>query len=103
MPVWQKVCDLAALPGPGVCSVRLSEINVAVFRLADSRLLALEDRCPHRGAPLSQGTVFDSDKVACLDHGWCIRLTDGEVEPPDVGRATTFQVKVEAGAVLVLV
>ena len=103
MPSWLKACDLADLAGPGVRSVRLGEINVAVFRLADSRLLALEDRCPHRGALLSQGVVFNSDKVACLDHGWCIRLTDGQVEPPDAGHVTTFQVKVEAGAVFVLV
>ncbi|MEO8626957.1 MAG: Rieske 2Fe-2S domain-containing protein [Betaproteobacteria bacterium] len=103
MAIWLKVCDHAALAGPGVCSVRLGEINVAVFRLADARLLALEDRCPHRGALLSQRVVFDSDKVACLDHGWCIRLTDGEVEPPDAGHVITFQVKVEAGAVFVLV
>ncbi|CAN5462739.1 aromatic ring-hydroxylating dioxygenase subunit alpha [soil metagenome] len=38
------------------------------FRSQDGRVVALEDRCPHRMAPLSRGLVRD-DTIACAYHG----------------------------------
>jgi nitrite reductase/ring-hydroxylating ferredoxin subunit len=39
---------------------------VAVFRAADDRVFALDDRCPHKGGPLSQGIVHDG-RVLCVE------------------------------------
>lgn len=100
---WLSVCTVEELVSAGVQTVALPELRAAVFRLADQQLFAIEDRCPHRGARLSSGVVYDGDKVACLDHGWCIRLTDGGVEPPEHGCVRTFPVKVEDGQVFVLI
>jgi nitrite reductase [NAD(P)H] small subunit len=66
---WRRVCVLDELPMPGVRTLAVSGLSVAVFRLADGRLYAIEDRCPHRGARLSAGVIYDGDKVACMDHG----------------------------------
>ena len=33
------------------------------------KVSALDDHCPHRGIPLSDGT-FDGDQVECCYHGW---------------------------------
>lgn len=98
---WLQVCELHELPCPGVRTLTLPDLNVAVFRLADGRMFGIEDRCPHRGARLSAGVVYDSDKIACLDHGWGIRLTDGGVEAPEQGCVRTFPVKVEDSLVFV--
>jgi len=100
---WLPVCALDDLPCAGVSTLALPELQVAVFRLADERILAIEDRCPHRGARLSAGVVYDGDKIACMDHGWGIRLTDGEVEAPEQGCVRTFPVKVKDGLVFVRV
>jgi nitrite reductase (NADH) small subunit len=100
---WRQVCALHELPCAGVKTLTLPDMNVAVFRLADGRMFGIEDRCPHRGARLSAGVVYDGDKIACLDHGWGIRLTDGGVEAPEQGCVTTFPVKVEDGLVFVLI
>jgi nitrite reductase (NADH) small subunit len=98
-----RVCSEAELGAPGVRTVLTPSGQIAVFRLADGRLAAIEDRCPHRGALLSAGAVYDGDKVACLDHGWTIRLTDGCVEPPEQGCVRTFPVEVVEGSVFVSV
>ena len=100
---WIRVCGQDELTAPAVTTVATAAGQIAVFRLDDGRLLAIEDRCPHRGALLSTGAVYDGDKVACLDHGWTVRLSDGEVEPPEQGCVRTFPVKVEDGSVFVLV
>ncbi len=42
---------------------------VALARLGDGRVLALDDRCPHRQAPLSAGCV-QGDGLQCPYHGW---------------------------------
>jgi nitrite reductase (NADH) small subunit len=100
---WLQVCTLHELSRAGVRTLALPELNVAVFRLADGRVFAIEDRCPHRGARLSAGVIYDADKIACLDHGWGIRLADGEAEAPEQGCVLTFPVKVEDGLVFVLI
>jgi nitrite reductase (NADH) small subunit len=100
---WLLVCALDELLCARVRTLALPDLNVAVFRLADGRMSGIEDRCPHRGARLSVGVVYDGHKIACLDHGWGIRLTDGGVEAPEQGCVTTFPVKVECGFVFVLI
>jgi phenylpropionate dioxygenase-like ring-hydroxylating dioxygenase large terminal subunit len=42
---------------------------IALVRNSDGAVWALEDRCPHRGAPLSSGTLQKSG-ITCPYHGW---------------------------------
>ncbi|MFZ6874985.1 Rieske 2Fe-2S domain-containing protein [Undibacterium sp. Di27W] len=60
------------------CSAQLKQKPLAVtildkplvlVRLPSGELLALEDRCPHRQVPLSQGQVT-ADGLQCPYHGW---------------------------------
>jgi phenylpropionate dioxygenase-like ring-hydroxylating dioxygenase large terminal subunit len=48
-------------------------------RRLDGGVAALEDRCPHRGVPLSLGKQEFPDTVTCPYHAWTFRLTDGEL------------------------
>ncbi|QVL57788.1 MAG: aromatic ring-hydroxylating dioxygenase subunit alpha [Simkaniaceae bacterium] len=42
---------------------------LVMFRGKEGKIIVLEDRCPHRGVPLSKGKV-DSDGIVCPYHGW---------------------------------
>jgi vanillate O-demethylase monooxygenase subunit len=42
---------------------------VVLYRTADGSVAALQDRCPHRFAPLHMGKVVRGDRVQCPYHG----------------------------------
>ena len=48
--------------------VRALGRDLVLWRGADGAIHCLEDRCPHRGAPLSRGEVLDG-RIACRYHG----------------------------------
>ena len=99
---WMAICRVDDIPVLGARRVRRRHgADVAVFRTEDDRVFALLDRCPHKGGPLSQGIVF-GEHVACPLHNWSISLVDGQARAPDIGCATRFAVRVEAGEVSLL-
>ena len=66
---WYAACrsdDLHERP----ISRTLFDLPVALFRDGRGRAAALLDRCAHRNAPLSLGTVDGDGHLACLYHGW---------------------------------
>ncbi len=98
--VWTDIGALDQIPRRGSRVVRLAEGCVAVFRTVDDQAFALEDRCPHKGGPLSQGIVHGKS-VTCPLHNWVMSLETGEALGADEGRAAAFPLKVEAGRVLI--
>lgn len=96
--VWLEIGALDDIPPLGARVVCTPGGDIAVFRNARDEIFALDDRCPHRGGPLSQGIVHGRS-VTCPLHGWCIGLADGRALPPDDGGAATFDVRVEDGRV----
>ena len=100
MAEWTGVCGLDEIPRRGSRVVELGGIRVALFRTADDQVHALEDRCPHKGGPLSQGIVFDR-RVACPLHGWQIRLDTGHACAPDEGCVRRYRIKVENDQVFI--
>jgi nitrite reductase (NADH) small subunit len=98
MNAWQKVCEVEDIPRLGSRVVRRAQGDVAVFRNADDEVFALEDRCPHKGGPLSQGIVYGRH-VTCPLHSWKICLDDGKASAPDEGCAERYAVKIEGGVV----
>src|SRR5215471_7455909 len=49
-------------------SRRMAGESIVLYRKSDGRVLALEDRCPHRQAPLSMGRK-EGDSLRCMYHG----------------------------------
>jgi nitrite reductase (NADH) small subunit len=102
MPTWLKLCNLDEIPRRGSRVVPPQEgkggVSIAVFRTADDAVFAVQDACPHKGGPLSQGIVH-GHKVTCPLHGLNVDLTSGEAVAPDKGCVHRYPVKVEDGVV----
>lgn len=94
-----ELCALEDIPRLGSRVVEAPGGDVAVFRTADDRVFALDDRCPHKGGPLSQGIV-SGHRVTCPLHNWLIELDSGSAVAPDEGCARRHEARVEGGRVL---
>ena len=55
--------------------------NIVFYRQSDGTAVALEDACPHRKLPLSDGTL-EGDRVVCGYHGLTFDCTGKCVEAP---------------------
>ena len=99
MNQWTAILDISDIPRLGARVVRHGSLDIAVFRTDDDAVFALEDRCPHKGGPLSQGIVHGK-RVACPMHNWNIELDSGCAVAPDEGCAREFPVKLEGGRVM---
>ena len=97
---WTDIGALDQIPRRGARVVRTGNGCVAVFRTVDDRAFALEDRCPHRGGPLSQGIVHGMS-VTCPLHNWVVSLETGEAQGADEGSARGLPLRVEDGRVLI--
>ncbi|TDV14918.1 aromatic ring-hydroxylating oxygenase subunit alpha [Paraburkholderia caballeronis] len=74
--LWFPLCPSDFI-GKEPISLRRLGKKLVLWRDADGAVHALEDHCPHRGAPLSKGIVL-GDRIACGYHGVQIRA-DGVV------------------------
>ena len=94
--------DIGALediPVQGARLVRTAQGCIAVFRTADDRVFALDDRCPHKGGPLSEGIVH-GDQVTCPLHNWVFDMNTGAAQGPDKGQLATYPARIRGGRVL---
>lgn len=91
------VAALAADLGDGLLARTICKQPVVLFRGADGRPIALEDRCCHRGLPLSMGKIVGGH-VQCGYHGLefdtsgtCIAVPGQSIVPPGA-RVAAFPV-----------
>ena len=98
---WITIGNVDDIPIAGSRVVVTPVCNIAVFRTADNEIYALEDRCPHRGGPISQGIVHDR-QVTCPLHNYVIDLTSGETQEPGTAPVCTVSVRVEDNGEMLL-
>jgi nitrite reductase (NADH) small subunit len=95
---WFDCGPVDAIPLRGARTLRTPRREIAVFRTATNEIFALENKCPHKGGPLSEGIVHGR-KVACPLHNWIIDLESGAATGADQGCARSFPVKIERGRI----
>lgn len=95
---WIEIGALEDIPRQGARVVKTGEGCIAVFRTAEDAVFALDDRCPHKGGPLSQGIVH-GNSVTCPLHNWVISLETGMAQGADEGQTAATPAKVENGRI----
>ena len=108
---WWAVARSEEVGGTKPINVDIGDQPVVLWRDAGGVVRALEDRCPHRRAPLSLGCVLGNGMIQCGYHGWTYdgangRLVDipnlkGEQKYPPTYRAQAFGVEESGGFVRV--
>jgi uroporphyrinogen-III synthase len=74
---WVRTARCEDIPLREARSVRFGDREIAIFNLGD-RFLAVDNRCPHKGGPLSDGIVSGAT-VVCPLHTWKVNLETGSV------------------------
>ncbi len=94
-----RVATLSQLaPGRGQC-VEAHGCRIALVRDGDA-VFAVDDACPHRGGPLSEGDLEDG-AIACPIHGWAFDLRSGQLRGTSGVRVGTYPVEVRGDEVWV--
>lgn len=96
---WLDIGALEDIPAQGARVVKTAQGCVAVFRTGDDQVFAMNDRCPHKGGPLSEGIVHGTS-VTCPLHAWVFSLETGRAQGADEGFVKTYRVRVEGGRIL---
>ena len=98
MDGWIEIGRIADIPRRGARCVTTPTGRIAVFRTVEDQVFALEDRCPHKGGPLSQGIVHGA-QVTCPLHNFVISLETGTAQAPDEGQVRTIPLTVVEGRI----
>jgi nitrite reductase (NADH) small subunit len=96
---WIDIGALTDIPPQGARVVKTAAGCVAVFRTATDQVFAIDDRCPHKGGPLSEGIVHGTS-VTCPLHAWVFNLETGVTIGADEGAVNTYPARIEAGRIL---
>lgn len=100
MTEWIDIGPLDAIAQRGARVIRTALGCVAVFRTDGDQVFAVDDRCPHKGGPLSEGIVHGTS-VTCPLHNWVFDLKTGAAQGADVGQIGTYPVRVVAGRLMI--
>jgi nitrite reductase/ring-hydroxylating ferredoxin subunit len=109
--IWWAVARSEEVSAKKPLAVNIGDQPVVLWRDNQDVVRALEDRCPHRRAPLSLGCVRDNGWLQCGYHGWSYdgetgrlaeipNMKDQQKFPP-VYKAMAFSVAEHAGMVRV--
>ncbi|RCW79083.1 nitrite reductase small subunit NirD [Phyllobacterium bourgognense] len=89
---WIEIGALNDIPRRGARCVMTPQGKIAVFRTMEDQVFAIDDHCPHKGGPLSQGIVHGAS-VTCPLHNWVISLETGRALGADEGSVKTIAIK----------
>ncbi|MHC1550478.1 nitrite reductase small subunit NirD [Phyllobacterium sp. K27] len=99
MSEWIAIGSINDIPRRGARCVMTPQGKIAVFRTMEDQVFAIDDHCPHKGGPLSQGIVHGAS-VTCPLHNWVISLETGKALGADEGSVRTIPLKLDGDSIL---
>ncbi len=80
--------------------VIVKDKEIGLFLTNEGKIFAVNNVCPHKQGPLSEGTV-SGDFVYCPLHDQKIDLITGNVQEPDTGCVETYPVEIIDGDIFI--
>ncbi|KXU30482.1 hypothetical protein A0J57_18765 [Sphingobium sp. 22B] len=78
---WYVAGWAQSLANGELLALKILDRPIVIYRTGSGRLVALEDRCRHRSAPLSKGRV-EGEEIRCMYHGFKYGATGACTEIP---------------------
>ena len=94
-----KVADSSDVKGKMGYAVTVEDERIVLFRFNET-VYAFKDKCPHQGAPMSDGFAKNGYAV-CMYHGWQFKLKDGSFINNTTLKLKQYPVKEENGDILI--
>src|ERR1043166_2968585 len=95
-----KVATLSQIPPGRIKEGVVDGERIALYNV-DGEIYASSVRCPHAGAPLSQG-FLDGPEITCPLHMWGFDVRAGEcLAGPDWASLKTYAVRIEGEDVVI--
>lgn len=90
-----RVEDIA----PGLArAFRVGDRSIAIFRRREGGLTAVDNKCPHKGGPLSEG-MLAGELLVCPLHAFRFSPVDGSCDQPNVCPVTVHGCEAVDGVV----
>jgi pyruvate oxidase len=96
---WHKVADVDDLPDGRVRTVTVGHRSVALTHCGD-RFGALENRCPHQGGPLGEGSI-EKGWLRCPWHGYDYDPVTGTPPPGFTDAPASYPVEIRSDGIWV--
>jgi nitrite reductase (NADH) small subunit len=96
-----KAAKISEIPINLGKTVKIGTFEMALFRLANGDVRAIENRCPHKGGVLAEGMIC-GEHVFCPMHDWKISVIDGKVQDPDVGCVKVYETEIVNDEVIII-
>ena len=98
---WHDLGSVERFAGDALHGVLVRGLRLCVGR-AGERYFAIDDTCPHAGGSLCEG-MLDADLVICPLHAYGFSIETGRCLDDDTCSVSSYDVRVENGAVQVRV
>ncbi|HEY9792854.1 MAG TPA: Rieske 2Fe-2S domain-containing protein [Candidatus Obscuribacterales bacterium] len=96
---YQKIANRDDVWQGELKAISVGDTTVVLTNL-DGRICAYEDRCPHKGVPLSHGKL-EGETLTCAAHHWQFDVCSGKGVNPCTSQLKKFPVKVAGDDVLI--
>ena len=76
---WWPICLSDNVSSTKPLGIQCADLELVAFRDAGNAVRIVEDRCPHRRAPLSLGRITPQGDIQCGYHGWTFNGESGDI------------------------
>jgi nitrite reductase (NADH) small subunit len=98
MAEFQRMCSVAELPAEGTAKELYAGGRALCVVRMNGEISAMDNVCPHRGAPLAEGTV-EEGRLICPWHAWAFDPRTGQADESAEDRVRIYEIKLDGNDV----